>query len=511
MHPVAKRFSERFRGLGRAYGLSRVSKDVDARGKRGHKAKTLRGEVNNELWVQHLKGEVGLGITPIDDNNECVFGAIDIDVYPLDLENLELVIKEAKLPLTVCRTKSGGAHLYLFTKEPVPASLMRTKLQEWSILVGHPNVEVFPKQSEHLMDEEGGSFGCWINLPYLGGDRTTRYAVVDGDALSLEGFLDHADEIQVADSRALAGINGHLDPDLDGAPPCIQHLARAGVPEGARNQTLLAMGTYVKLKYGEAWEEKLEEFNQKYFDPPLRSTDVAMVVKGLKKKDYFYRCKEFPLASACNRSVCHRQKYGLRGSKDDPGITVDGLVKILTDPPMWFCNVNGKRLKIPSSAELMDQRKFERLCIDAHNIVPDRVKDHIWRDMIRGVMENVEEVPAPEDAGKEGQLMIMLYKFFAERNNADSISEVLLDKIYTDPDGQSYFMSAAFMAYCQRAKVNVDAQYVWSVLRDRGVKHQYVQVGQQQLLVWSMEKLQQPEIDFSKPKDVRSPDDDSAF
>jgi hypothetical protein len=59
----------------------------------------------------------GIGIVPIRDDATCVWGAIDID---LDKEpNLTVLAKQVhklELPLIVCRSKSGGAHLYLFCR-----------------------------------------------------------------------------------------------------------------------------------------------------------------------------------------------------------------------------------------------------------------------------------------------------------------------------------------------------------------------------------------------------------
>jgi hypothetical protein len=44
------------------------------------------------------------------------WGCIDIDSYAgFDHQKLINKIKQFKLPLVVCRSKSGGAHVFLFT------------------------------------------------------------------------------------------------------------------------------------------------------------------------------------------------------------------------------------------------------------------------------------------------------------------------------------------------------------------------------------------------------------
>ena len=46
--------------------------------------------------------------------NECKWGALDVDVYDLDHQTLRQKIQKLKLPLVHCGSKSGGAHLFLF-------------------------------------------------------------------------------------------------------------------------------------------------------------------------------------------------------------------------------------------------------------------------------------------------------------------------------------------------------------------------------------------------------------
>ena len=67
-----------------------------------------------------IEGKQSLGIIPIRDDNKCIWGCVDIDSYAgFDHKKLIDKIKEAKLPLVVCRSKSGGAHVFLFAEEPL--------------------------------------------------------------------------------------------------------------------------------------------------------------------------------------------------------------------------------------------------------------------------------------------------------------------------------------------------------------------------------------------------------
>ena len=55
------------------------------------------------------------------ENNTCRWGCIDIDEYNFNHLVLITNIRKLKLPLIVCRSKSGGAHVFLFTKKFVSA------------------------------------------------------------------------------------------------------------------------------------------------------------------------------------------------------------------------------------------------------------------------------------------------------------------------------------------------------------------------------------------------------
>ena len=141
------RFKAIFAGLDIAYGTYRIEK-ARQDGKQAGKAMVVRQPPVDELWVKHLEGvEPSLGIIPIRADNSCSWGCIDIDQYPLDHRALVEKIAELKLPLLVCRSKSGGAHVFLFTKEPVPAADMRRYLSSAAAMLSESGREIFPKQS----------------------------------------------------------------------------------------------------------------------------------------------------------------------------------------------------------------------------------------------------------------------------------------------------------------------------------------------------------------------------
>ncbi len=213
MATTADRFHALFAGLDRAHGRYTPEKANGGGKKVGGAALTVRSAPTPQLWERHLAGTYGLGVVPIRDDGTCRWGAIDVDVYQrLDHAALRRRVEERGLPLVVCRSKSGGGHLFLFLADDAPAELVRSKLTEWADALGYPGAEVFPKQTR--LDDEG--VGNWINMPYQAGDRTTRYAVgSDGAALSATEFLALA-EVAAVTAEALARIEPRrADPDDD--------------------------------------------------------------------------------------------------------------------------------------------------------------------------------------------------------------------------------------------------------------------------------------------------------
>jgi hypothetical protein len=431
--------------------------------------------------MAHLEGRTGLGIVPIRDDGTCVFGAIDIDVYDIDLREFEIRVKVSGLPLTVCRTKSGGIHLYLFLSEPVPAKLIREKLASWAAHLGFPRSEIFPKQDALRGPDDSGS---WINLPYFAGDRTTRYAIVSGSPLTLDEFLTHAESVRISGS-ALKKAGPIIDEDLVGAPPCVQGLTNQGIPTGSRNEILFALAVYARKRFGESWEEALERFNEKYFDPPLSAREVATIAKSVDKKEYGYPCKHAQLSAFCDRNVCLQREFGVAGAINDPGVQIENLVKILTDPPSWTIVVNGQRIKLEETEDLLSQRRFNLLVVERTNILPRMVKVNVWENIVQRLLDSVTEMTAPSNASRRGQFLELVEYFLTERPKARNREEILLGKCFLEED-TVYFRSSDLIKFLEIGRFKIDAREAWSILREKEAVAKRMKIKGKTVRVWGM-------------------------
>ena len=171
---MIEKFKSIFAGLDRAHGVT-IVEDTNGNGSKVKgKSFVKRQPVTDSLWQKHLNGEENLGIIPINDDNQCRWGCIDIDSYAgFDHKKLIDKITSMKLPLIVCRSKSGGAHIFLFTSDYVSAKLMRDKLVQIKAVLGYGGSEVFPKQTELKSKDDTGNF---LNLPYFNYKNSVRYA-----------------------------------------------------------------------------------------------------------------------------------------------------------------------------------------------------------------------------------------------------------------------------------------------------------------------------------------------
>ena len=163
-----------FQGSKAAHGQTILGR-VGRNGKTEANSTVVREPLTVDKVQAHIDGKHGVGSIPITQDNMCKFGALDIDTYDLDHKSLNKKILKLKLPLLLCRSKSGGAHLFLFLKDWEPASLVREYLTEMSITRGHSGCEIYPKQDKILADR--GDVGNFINMPYFKADLTTRYCL----------------------------------------------------------------------------------------------------------------------------------------------------------------------------------------------------------------------------------------------------------------------------------------------------------------------------------------------
>ena len=477
-----------FEGLPRAHGTYEI-KGERADGKKQGKATTVREDVTLEKWQAHLDGKTGIGIIPINDDSSCKFGAIDVDQYDgLDIKVINDKIKQYKLPLFPCMSKSGGVHLYIFTSEWVPADVMQNKLRDIAAALGFGGSEIFPKQAYILADR--GDVGQWINMPYFGNERICN-------GLSAKKFTEAA----LSNRLSLEDFNKLKIPqpksDFEDGPPCLQHLSAQGFPQGTRNNGLFNVAVYCRKRDPDNWQRDMESFNAKLMDPPLSSSEVQGTIKSASRKDYRYTCSKAPIAPYCNAAVCKLRKYGIDGSNDLPAI--HSLTKFNSTPPIWFLDIDGGgRLELETD-DLQNQRRFQRKCMEKLNTMPNKMSDQAWTKLINHLLENLTVVEAPVDASPIGQLFEHLERFVSGRVQAKNRDELLLGKPWSDEE-RSYFRVGDFMAYLDRMHFrDYRVHQVTAILKQNKAEHHFFNCKGKGVNCWSVPLFSKAQGEFDTP------------
>ena len=498
---LLSKFKKIFSGLDSAYGTYKVN-GTNERGKQAGKGTVVRQPPTDDLWQKHLDGvEPSLGIIPICADNSCTWGAIDVDQYPLDLTAFVAKVRELALPLVVFRSKSGGAHAYAFTKDPVPAGEMQDYLNACAALLGHAGREIFPKQREILINR--GDVGNFLNLPHHGGDKTLRYVIKDdGSAGTLQDLFDLYEKYVQEKLEPPKKKKQENDPLRDG-PPCLQALCAQGFPEGTRNNGMFSLGIFLKKAFPEGWSDKLLEFNMKYFDPPLGIQELQIITKQLEKKDYRYKCKDEPIKSFCNSGLCRSRKHGVGGDGPDSP-QLGSLTKYNSEPPLWFLDVNGKRVELETET-LFNQMHFQRACMERLNILPPTMKRADWEGLINELLHEMVEMEqitaASEDTTITGRFNELVEEFTTHLQQGIDRDEILLGRVWTDEEKEEvFFRMKDLEAHLKRNNFSgLSTPKISQRLRDMNATSTVLKLKGRSTRVWKMPVFNTQDAPFDSP------------
>ena len=445
---LAERMLAAFEGSTVAHGTTTVGR-VGRNGKAEADSRIVREPLTLELMQGHLDGVQGVGSIPINEENKCKWGALDIDIYDLDHNSLQLRIKKLKLPLMHCRSKSGGAHLYLFLQEYEQASIVREYLLEMAVALGHSGCEIFPKQDKIL--SERGDVGNFLNLPYFNSEFPQRYCFDEKvEAMELDAFIDaiEASTIPVSGLENLK-FSGTRKYFTDG-PPCLEHLFSNGLVGEDRNKKLFNCGVYCRLKHGDDWQKEMESMNRQLFAPPLEAKEVLGLEKSLGKKEYFFTCDQEPFKSYCDKELCMSRKHGI-GEQGVDAPEVGNLMIVMSEPRLYFLTVAGKRVQL-TTAQLQNQTMFQHACMEQILVLPPTVRPPRWQSMVQRLLLEGARQEVPEELTITGQFLDLLKQYCSSRIRAQHPEEILMGRPWTDNHNYTMFTMVGLMEFLHRRK-----------------------------------------------------------
>ncbi len=486
-----EQFASLFAGLTRAKGRYVSTSDpsqVVVGEKTKGKATTVSEPVVLTDYARHLAGEVSLGIVPVRDDGTCVFGAIDIDQYS-DIDHAGLATKVAglEIPVMVCRSKSGGAHIYAFVNEPgIKAPVMIDFLKKTRTKLGvdyRKAREIFPKQKA-----QSGGIGNWINLPYFG--STPRRAVkTDGTDYTLEEFLTSLVRIEPSTFDAKTeSTDGVVLTEL---PPCLERLVNEGIPSGMRNEAVFNFAVFATKKFQldrKKVQAMIDTLNQRACQPPLSAAEVKVIYNSVISHDYNYKCDQPPIVDVCNKMLCQTRPYGPHAAtrpSDVPEIEKIEAHGTETNETVFHVKLSiSPKVVTCTSKQLFDYDLFRCATVDTIHMALPIVKKKDWDEYVTARFASlVVSVAVAPERSKKGLIQTMItdwVRFWATSDGSLHGS----GRPYIEGN-QIYLSYGDLCAQMKAAKGNIDFQQVACVLEEDGWEKTEKIIGGVNRNVWA--------------------------
>jgi hypothetical protein len=232
-------------------------------------------------------------------------------------------------------------------------------------------------------------------------------------------------------------------------PPCLQILyANGGFPDGTRNDGMFNVAVYLKKRFPDDWENKMQEYNVAMCADPLPLSDIQATVNTSKRKDYEFRCRKPPIASHCNRRMCLGRKYGVGEGYDGASRPeILDVKKVVGDPNLWYMTVNGVRIQF-TTEEITNQGAFQRKIFDSINLMPRTIPGDRWNRFLNELVQNCEIEYAPIDATPFGQFQLLLEGYIlgqARTTNREQLATS--NSPYIVGDGTAMFKLTGLLKY----------------------------------------------------------------
>lgn len=408
------KFHELFVANPDVYGqTSLTGKTRDRDGKADSKSFLVKEAITPQVWESHLKGERIIGCTPLINEDKVRWGALDVDVYQ-DSKTLEGIIKqvvEHNLPFVVCRSKSGGAHVYLYFSEEISAALVIDKLKAFSAFFGQGACEIYPKQPKIGDRKDNSKYGNWINMPYSG-NPTLQYGFDQkSKALNPEEFIKYATSKQLT-KQAFEELQVPklAVEELPDGPPCLNYIFQNRTEHSeSRNITLANVAVYLKKASPSDWKHKLTQYNRK-FSEPLEDREVEAIINSYGKKDYKYQCSSQPLCKYCDASLCGQRKHGIGGEEFLPNNR--SLIQLKSDPPLWFLTLDEAEIQL-TTEQFDNFNQFNQKVMEKLLFKYPPIKQEEWVKQQNLLLKNCTQIEIPFEMTPLGQLVEYVSMFCA--------------------------------------------------------------------------------------------------
>ena len=478
---LMKEFIKYFTGLKRNYGYCNINKGYkDDAGKIRFDPRDYgwaKRPITDKDYEEHLNGKKSIGIQPCDDEGLAIFGAIDIDpknYTDFKPEKYLKIIEEKELPVIPIKSKSGGLHLYVFTKERVKASDIREFLEKLLFIFGLPaKTEIYPKQTSLETTEGKRSSGNFINIPYY--NKNDRVAVdTSNNELTFETFMK-AIELNVQTADTLNNFGATLiqralkneSEQFKEGPPCLGIIC-GGLEKNntklkdERDRFLYNYMVFAKKKYQDSWEEKVLEGARQYieYDKIWGDTKVEKKIKSWKGETAGYTCHEDPIQAHCVKSTCLRRKFGVGKQLNSEWPDIISITKIDYRPdPRFDLSVKLltgkiKIVRAKNIKQVIEQRELRALIAAHTSIVPPPLKPKDFQDLISGLWAEMN-VETPDPDSQPAGILFRITKDFLNDAKAITYSSFKTGSVLVE-NNKAYFLFNKYYDELKRHEWKID-------------------------------------------------------
>lgn len=444
--------------------LRLVGEKMEMKDESGNGALTVPGPPTVERWLAHLDGTTPLGVRPVRKDGACRWGVIDSDDYTIGLPEIVASVKKNDLPLVVCRSKSGGAHLFLFATDWVTQATMHEALTACRRVLRLAKGETFPPRDGP---------GNWLNMPYFGGDQSDRHGVKpNGLAMSVPEFLSAVEAKQVFPHKleqiaAREGPPGAGNADrraTDAGEGC--HRARRALDRFADELSATPEGSRATLLYG-------------------RAKDMGRMVgaRWIEENEVIARLVEAGVASGLTsfEALGHIRRGIADGIKEPPEEEPDAdryptieriVVLVGGEEETWRLTLaEGGDITLPVR-EVMHYYTFNTRCAARLRVSFRQLKNDAWSDRINEALRHATEEQVPRDETPEWVFFEQLYSFCMDKHRANSIDEIILGKPWQDEDeDRVYFTVSDLQSHLARGSTilkSASLRRIGALLNDLG-------------------------------------------
>ena len=331
----------------------------------------------------------------------------------------------------------------------------------------------------------------------------------DGSKATLEEFFEAYEKNKITPSQ-LKKLKSNIDEGETGdwfrdGPPCFQALAKFGVEKKVRNETLVDMSKYIKMRYPEEWKDKMGEYNKKFFEPigkGLSYDEVKGVIGSREKKDYAYRCSSDWLKPHCNREQCILRKFGIGGAATNE-LVLGPLSYVKSTPKIWYLGFNGEEVRLYSK-ELVKQDLAREAATEQTSKTPPKIKN--WDLQVRNLQVKATPIDAPEESQPILRLKSYLEIFCFNLRQTTKKKQLLYNRPYHEA-GKVRFIFDGFFKYLKTHDWNIGEDLTHQMLKKlKGISREKFHIeGNNKRWVYVLdsdsfnkEEIEQDEVDFGQ-------------